>query len=88
MKGRYIKMKEFFYLLLGAAIGAIIALLFAPESGQELRANLRATADKDLGRLQSELRTLTDKTFERMDQMQADLDTAVSQMQSEEADAG
>jgi gas vesicle protein len=79
-------MKEFFYLLLGAAIGAVIALLFAPESGQELRANLRATADKDLGRLQSELRTLTDKTFERMDQMQADLDTAISQVQSEEAD--
>jgi hypothetical protein len=36
--------------------------------------------------LQSELRTLTDKTFERMDQMQADLDTAISQVQSEEAD--
>ena len=33
-------------MLLGAAIGAIIALLFAPESGQQLRANLRAAYER------------------------------------------
>jgi gas vesicle protein len=68
--------------------GAIIALLFAPESGQELRANIRATADKDLGKLQAEWQTAMAKTHERLDQMQAGLDTAPSQTQSEGGDAG
>jgi gas vesicle protein len=77
-------MKDVFYLLLGAAIGAIIALLFAPESGQELRANIRATADKDLGKLQAEWQTAMAKTHERLDQIQADL----HRTQSEGGDAG
>jgi gas vesicle protein len=77
-------MKDVFYLLLGAAIGAIIALLFAPESGQELRANIRATADKDLGKVQAEWQTAMAKTHERLDQIQADL----HQTQSEGGDAG
>ena len=77
-------MKDVFYLLLGAAIGAIIALLFAPESGQELRANIRSTADKDLGKLQAEWQTAMAKTHERLDQIQADL----HRTQSEGGDAG
>ena len=80
-------MKDVFYLLLGAAIGAIIALLFAPESGQELRADIRATADKDLDKLQSEWQTAMAKTQERLDRMQADLNTALHRTQSEGGDA-
>jgi gas vesicle protein len=77
-------MKDVFYLLLGAAIGAIIALLFAPESGQELRANIRSTADKDLHKLQAEWQTAMAKTHERLDQIQADL----HRTQSEGGEAG
>ena len=77
-------MKDVFYLLLGAAIGAIIALLFAPESGQELRANIQSTADKDLQKLQAEWNAATAKTHERLDQIQADL----HRTQSEGGDAG
>ncbi|KPK06582.1 MAG: hypothetical protein AMJ56_14380 [Anaerolineae bacterium SG8_19] len=80
-------MKDVFYLLLGAAIGAIIALLFAPESGQELRANIRATADKDLDKVQAEWQTAMAKTQERLDRMQADLNTALRRTQSEGGDA-
>ena len=80
-------MKDVFYLLLGAAIGAIIALLFAPESGQELRADIRATADKDLGKVQAEWQTAMSKTQERLDRMQADLNTALRRTQSEGGDA-
>ena len=80
-------MKDVFYLLLGAAIGAIIALLFAPESGQELRANIRATADKDLRKVQAEWQTAMTKTQERLDRMQADLNTALRRTQSEGGDA-
>ena len=77
-------MKDVFYLLLGAAIGAIIALLFAPESGQQLRANLRATADEDLHKLQAEWQSAKAKTQERLGQTQADL----HRTQSEGGDAG
>jgi gas vesicle protein len=80
-------MKDVFYLLLGAAIGAIIALLFAPESGQELRADIRSTADKDLGKLQAEWQTAMAKTQERLDRMQAELNTALHRTQSEGGDA-
>ena len=80
-------MKDVFYLLLGAAIGAIIALLFAPESGQELRADIRATADKDLRKLQAEWQTAMAKTQERLDRMQADLNTALQRAQSKGGDA-
>ena len=79
-------MKDVFYLLLGAAIGAIIALLFAPESGQELRADIRATADKDLGKVQAEWQTALAKTHQRLDQMRADLNTALSRTQSQGGD--
>ena len=81
-------MKDVFYLLLGAAIGAIIALLFAPESGQELRADIRSTANKDLQKLQAEWQTAMAKTHERLDQIQADLNTALHRTQSEGGDAG
>ena len=79
-------MKDVFYLLLGAAIGAIIALLFAPESGQELRADIRSTADKDLHKVQAEWQTPMDKTQGRLDRMQADLNTALHRTQGEGGD--
>ena len=76
-------MKEIVYFVLGAAVGATFALLFAPKSGAELRADLQATAEKDLSRLQAAMA----KTNERLDQMQADLKQALQQAQEEEAEA-
>lgn len=35
--------------LVGAAIGAGVALLFAPESGEELRADIRSRGDELVG---------------------------------------
>ena len=75
--------KEIVYFVLGAAVGATFALLFAPKSGAELRADLQATAEKDLSRLQAAMA----KTNERLDQMQADLKQALQQAQEEEAEA-
>jgi len=66
-------MKEFFYFLLGASVGAVVALLFAPQSGEELRANIQTTADKDWQRVQAEWQAGMDKTHARLDQLQSDL---------------
>ena len=38
-------MKDIFYFILGAAVGAIFALLFAPQSGEELRMKIQDTAN-------------------------------------------
>jgi gas vesicle protein len=67
---------------LGAAVGATLALLFAPKSGAELRAGLRATAEKDLSKLQADSQAAMAKTYERLDQKQA-----LEQGKGEEAEA-
>ena len=77
-------MKEIVYFVLGAAVGATVALLFAPKSGAELRADLQATAEKDLSRLQADWQATMAKTNERLDQMQADLKQALQQAQEKE----
>jgi gas vesicle protein len=69
--------KEIMYFLLGAVAGATLALLFAPASGQELRANLQATAEKDAAKLQAEWQAAMAKTNEQLDQMQAELKQAL-----------
>ena len=69
-------MKEFVYLLLGAAFGATLALLFAPKSGAELRADLQATAEKDKARLQEDWQAAMAKTNERVDKLKAELKAA------------
>jgi gas vesicle protein len=69
--------KEIMYFLLGAVVGATLALLFAPASGQELRANLQATAEKDAAKLQAEWQAAMAKTNEQLDQMQAELKQAL-----------
>ncbi len=40
-------MKQIFCFVSGVAVGAIVALLLAPTSGQELRASIGARAGKD-----------------------------------------
>jgi gas vesicle protein len=69
--------KEIMYFLLGAAVGATLALLFAPESGKELRANIQATAEKDAAKLQAEWQAAMAKTNEQLDQMQAEFKQAL-----------
>lgn len=76
-------MKELVFFLLGAAVGAAAALMFAPSSGAELRAQIQSAAEKDLARLQAEWENGLQKTNEKVDKLQADLKQAMQQAQSE-----
>ena len=69
-------MKEIVYFVMGAAVGAIVALLFAPKSGAELRADLQATAEKDKARLQEDWQAAMAKTNEQVDKLKAELKAA------------
>jgi gas vesicle protein len=64
-------MKDIFYFLLGALIGAVFALLFAPQSGDELRANLQASAEKEWSGLQEQLQVEMQKINQRLDLIQS-----------------
>jgi len=66
-------MRDIFYFLLGAVFAAGIALLFAPQSGAELRANIQATAERDWQLAQEQLQAELEKLHGRFDQLQTEL---------------
>ena len=59
--------------LFGALIGASVALLYAPSSGQELRANIKSQADVQYARLQDQWQKGMTEMQTRMDKMSSDL---------------
>jgi gas vesicle protein len=71
-------MKEIVYLFIGMALGAILALLYAPESGKELRANIRSTGEADLQKLQSDWQASVQELNQRLAQLQTDLQQSSS----------
>jgi gas vesicle protein len=52
------------YLLIGGGIGAILALLFAPKSGTELRGDIADVARKGIDKSREEARFVGDKAGE------------------------
>ena len=66
-------MKGFLYFLYGAVAGAIVALLFAPQSGSETRADIQAAAEENWQKIRSELQAGMEKTQARLDQLQSDM---------------
>jgi gas vesicle protein len=79
-------MKEMAYFVLGAAVGAMVALLYAPKSGKELRADIQGAAEKDLSQLQAEWQSTMVQVNQRLDQMHADLKQASQQVPEEESE--
>jgi gas vesicle protein len=75
------------YFLLSPVVGATLALLFAPESGKELRANIQSTAEKDAAKLQTDGQAALAKTNERLERMQADLKQALQRGSGQEEGA-
>src|SRR6186997_2673997 len=52
------------YLLIGGGIGAVIALLFAPKSGQELRGDIADATRKGIDRSREAAQQLGDRAGE------------------------
>ncbi len=59
--------------LFGALIGGAVALLFAPSSGEELRANIKTQADTQYAKLQDQYQKGMNELQTRMDKMSNDL---------------
>ncbi len=66
-------MKYALSFLVGAVVGAVVALMFAPSSGEELRANIKTQADTQYARLQDEYQKGLQEMQVRMDKLSGDL---------------
>ena len=66
-------MKYALSFLLGAVMGAAIALLFAPSSGEELRSNIKTQADTQYAKLQDEYQKGMQEMRAQMDKMSSEL---------------
>jgi gas vesicle protein len=64
-------MKYAVSLLLGALVGALIALLFAPSSGEELRSNIKTQADVQAARAREEWTKGVQVAQERVNKLNA-----------------
>jgi gas vesicle protein len=59
--------------LFGGLIGASVALLFAPSSGEELRTNIKTRADAEYVKLQEDWQKGREEMQARMDKMSTEL---------------
>jgi gas vesicle protein len=66
-------------LLTGAVIGGAIALLFAPQSGEETREKLKGKFDE----LEKEFETLKEKASQKSGQIKDDLSRRLADLQEE-----
>jgi len=60
--------EKMLFLLLGAAIGAVTALLFAPRSGEETRKIIMTKACEGADNITAQTKTVKEKTSEYLDQ--------------------
>ena len=73
--------------LFGALIGGAVALLFAPSSGEELRANIKTQADTQYARLQDQYQKGMNELQTRMDKMSSDVQALASSTKETEKPA-
>jgi gas vesicle protein len=66
-------MKGLAYFIVGALVGALAALMFAPKSGTELRGDLQQRANIDLQRLQQTYEQGMAEMNKKMEQIQVQL---------------
>jgi gas vesicle protein len=71
-------MKYLLSFLLGAVVGAAVALLYAPSSGEELRTNIKTRADSQYAKLQDDWQKGMQDVQTRVDKMSNDLQAMTS----------
>ena len=69
--------------ILGAIVGAAVALLYAPQSGEELRANLREEAQVERQRLQAQYEKGMRDLQEAINKVQVDLQSLLQQAEEQ-----
>ena len=73
--------------LAGAFVGAIVALLYAPKSGEELRAQIRSEADATVKRASAEWNKAVQQIQQQIDEGQAQIQSYMAQLQQQSKEA-
>jgi gas vesicle protein len=79
-------MKTIFAFVFGVSVGAVLALLFAPKSGSELRRQLGDEAAADRMRMQERYTHAVQGTQDRVDKLHADVQTLMNNQLDREAE--
>lgn len=69
--------------LAGAFVGAVIALLYAPQSGEELRLQIRAETDATVKRVSAEMNKTVQELQHQMEEGQSQVKSYMTQLQSQ-----
>ena len=77
-------MKEVLFLVVGFTLGAVIALLFAPSSGEELRARMGQEAAIEGQKIKAEYEKNLQLVHDRIDTMHQDLAAKLQHGKQEE----
>jgi gas vesicle protein len=77
-------MKYILSVLIGALTGAALALLFAPSSGEELRANIKDQMDTQYAKLQLEYQKGMHEMQTRLDKVSSELQAMANQSKETE----
>ena len=72
----------------GTLVGAVVALLFAPSSGTELRTKLQTEAETELKKAEAEWQKAMTELHEKFDQTSQELKTFVEQSRAAGAETG
>jgi gas vesicle protein len=81
-------MKDIFTFLLGAVVGAVFALLYAPQTGEETRTKIRTTAEEDWQKLLEQSQVQLQKIQAQLDQIKTEQGQAVDPEAPEGEEAG
>jgi gas vesicle protein len=73
--------------ILGAIVGAAAALLYAPQSGEELRAQIREEAQVERQRLQAQYEKSMKDLQERLDNIQVELQSILQKSEERDEEA-
>lgn len=76
-------MKEFFSFLSGVLVGAVVALLFAPMTGEDLRRQIQEEADVELKKMESEWQKVLTQINKTVEDTQAELKAYIEKAQAE-----
>lgn len=80
-------MKVFVGFLAGALFGGVLGLLLAPSSGEDLRARLRAEAERDYQRAQEQLHKGMEQVQAQVDKLSSEVQEAASRARDKGAQA-
>jgi gas vesicle protein len=81
-------MKYIAVSIVSALLGALIALLFAPSSGAELRGNIKSEVETQVAKARDELNKGVQEVQGRVDKLSAELKARLSQPDELEPPAG